>query len=46
MVGKLEVMFKSKTLGEYNLLAYEDIKRLNIFSRLFRSLNYLIWGDV
>ena len=45
-VGKLQVMFKGKTLGEYNLLAYEDIKRLNIFSRLFRSLNYLIWGDV
>ena len=24
----------------------EDIKRSNIFSRLFKSLNYLVWGDV
>ena len=28
------------------ILANEDIKRSNIFSRVFKSLNYLVWGDV
>ena len=31
---------------EIDLLAAEDIERSNIFSRLFKSLNYLVWGDV
>ena len=26
--------------------AFENIKKVNIFSRLIRSVNYLIWGDV
>jgi len=28
------------------MFAAEDIKRSNIFVRLFTSLNYLVWGDV
>ena len=24
----------------------DEIKRVNIFSRLLKSFNYLIWGDV
>ncbi len=36
-------------LGELNkqidLFATEDVKKANIFSRLFNSLNYLVWGD-
>ena len=31
---------------EIDILSNEDIKRSNIFSRLFKSLNYLVWGDV
>ena len=30
---------------QIDILSGEDIKRSNIFSRLFRSLNYLVWGD-
>ena len=26
--------------------ALEKIKKANIFSRLFKSFNYLVWGDV
>ena len=33
-------------IEEYNLLAFEDVKKLNIFSRLMKSINFLIWGDV
>ena len=29
-----------------DLYAFEDIKRLNVFSRLMKSINFLIWGDV
>ncbi len=46
VVGKLKVVYNDELLNEYELLASENVKRLNIFSRLMKSLNYLIWGDV
>ena len=32
--------------SETDLLAFENVKKVNIFSRLMKSINYLIWGDV
>ena len=46
VLGKLKIYYKDDLIGEYNLLAFENIKRINVFSRLIRSINYLIWGDV
>ena len=46
IIGKLTVTFKDELINEYDLLAYEDVKRLNVFFRLIKSLNFLIWGDV
>ena len=46
IIGKLKVTYKDELINEYELLAFEDVKKLNIFSRLMKSLNYLIWGDV
>tara|TARA_A100001011_G_C14192887_1_gene792158 strand:- start:101 stop:1264 length:1164 start_codon:yes stop_codon:yes gene_type:complete len=46
ILGKLKIYYKDEILDEYNLLAFENVKKLNILSRLFRSINYLIWGDV
>ena len=46
IVAKLNIFFKDEVIGSYDLLASEDIKRQNIFSRLLTSINYLIWGDV
>ncbi len=46
VIGKITVLYKNDILDEYNLLAFEDIKKINMFSRLIRSINYLIWGDV
>ena len=44
--GLRKITYKKELVGEYDLLAFEDIKRLNIFSRLIRSINFLIWGNV
>ena len=33
-------------VDKFDLLAFKDINRLNIFSRIISSINYLIWGDV
>ena len=46
VLGKLKVVYQDEIIGEYDLFATEDVKKLNMFSRLMRSLNYLIWGDV
>ena len=46
ILGILKVTYKGKLIEEYDLLAFEDVKKLNVFSRLIKSLNYLIWGDV
>ena len=45
-VGKLEIFFKDDLMGEYILYASEDVKKVNIFTRIIKSVNYLIWGDV
>ena len=46
ILGKLKVLYKNEPIEEYDLLAFESIKKLNIFSRLIKSINFLIWGDV
>jgi serine-type D-Ala-D-Ala carboxypeptidase (penicillin-binding protein 5/6) len=46
ILGKLKLSFDGELIEEYDLLAYEDVKKLNVFSRLMKSINFLIWGDV
>ena len=46
ILGKLKLTYDGDLIEEYDLLAYEDIKKLNVFSRLMKSINFLIWGDV
>ena len=46
ILAKLEIIYNEELIGEYDLLSIKDIKKVNIFSRLLKSLNYLIWGDV
>ncbi len=46
IIGKVKINFKDEQIGEYNLLAFENVKRQNIFSRFISSINFLIWGDV
>jgi len=46
VVAKLKIIYDEEQIGEYDLLAIKEVKKVNIFSRLMKSLNYLIWGDV
>ena len=46
ILGTLNVYQEGELTEKVDLLSNENIKKSNIFSRLFRSLNYLVWGDV
>ena len=46
VVGKFKVFYKDDLIKEYNLYASEDIKKVNMFSRILKSINFIIWGDV
>jgi len=46
IIGKLNISYNENMIGEYDLLAANDVKKVNMFSRLMKSINYLIWGDV
>ena len=45
-LGTLNVYVSNELKKQINILAAEDIEKSNIFSRIFKSLNYLVWGDV
>ena len=46
VIGKFRVVYDEELIGEYDLLAAKDVNKVNVFTRLIKSLNYLIWGDV
>ena len=46
VIAELKIIHDEELIGEYKLLALEEVNKVNIFSRLIKSLNYLIWGDV
>ncbi len=46
VVAKLNLFYKDELINEYNLYASENIKKVNIFYRIIKSVNYLVWGDV
>ncbi len=46
VLAKLIIIYDQEQIGEYDLLAFTEVKKVNIFTRLIRSFNYLIWGDV
>ena len=46
VLANLKIIYDQNLVGEYDLLAVNEVKKVNIFSRLMKSLNYLIWGDV
>jgi len=44
-IGILNVFVESSLYGQYDVLSNENIKRSNIFSRILKSINFLVWGD-
>ena len=45
-MGILKILYKNEIIKEHKVYALEDIKKLNVISRVIKSINYLIWGDV
>ena len=45
-VGVLKVLYKDEIINEYEVFSFENVKKLNTISRIIKSVNYLIWGDV
>ena len=44
-LGILNVYVSGELKEQIDILSGEDIEKSNIFSRLFKSLNYFVWGD-
>ena len=45
-IGSLKIYILDELQKDIDILSNENIKRSNIFSRVFKSLNYMVWGDV
>ncbi len=45
-IATLKVVYDQELVGEYDLLSSKDVKKVNFITRLIKSINYLIWGDV
>ena len=45
-IATLRVVYDQELVGEYDLLSSKEIKKVNFLTRLLKSINYLIWGDV
>ncbi len=45
-VGKVKIYYKDDLMETLDLLASEDIEEVNKLTKLIRSINFLIWGDV
>ena len=46
IIAKLKVIYDEELVGEYDMLALNNVKKVNIFSRLLKSLNYLVLDQV
>ena len=46
VVAKLKIFYENELLSEHDLYSSQIIKKVNIISRILRSINYLVWGDV
>ena len=45
-LGTMNIYVSDENIRQIDILSSENIERSNIFSRIFTSLNYLVWGDV
>ena len=46
VLGKLNIYLDGELDRQLDIFSYETIKKANIFSRLVRYFNFLVWGDV
>ena len=45
-LGVLNLYISEELEKTFDIFSNEEIEKLNVFSRLFKSFNYLLWGDV
>jgi len=45
-LGEVEIFYKDELIQNLDLLAAENIEEVNKITKLIRSINFLIWGDV
>ena len=45
-LGFLNIYVAGELKKKIDIFSQEEIRRANIFSRLFKSFNFLVWGDV
>ncbi len=45
-IGLLKIYYKNQLIDEKKIFSINEVKKVNLFSRIAKSVNYLIWGDV
>ena len=45
-LGVLNIFLNDELFAQHDVFSMEKIKKVNIFSRLVRSFNFFVWGDV
>ena len=45
-VGEVKIYYEDNLIEKLDLLASENIEEVNKVTKLIRSINFLIWGDV
>ena len=45
-LGVLNIFLNDKLLSQHDVYSMEKIKKVNIFSRIIKSFNFFVWGDV
>ena len=45
-LGTLNIYVSGELKKKIDVLSGEEIKKANIFSRLLKSFNFLVWGNV
>tara|TARA_Y100000590_G_scaffold452814_1_gene596694 strand:- start:2368 stop:3525 length:1158 start_codon:yes stop_codon:yes gene_type:complete len=46
IIAKLIINYNGNLLSQHDLFASKNVSRMNIISRIIKSINYLVWGDV
>ena len=45
-LGVLSIFLNDELFAQHDVYSLEKVKKVNIFSRLIRSFNFFVWGDV
>ena len=45
-IGLLKIYYKNELIDEKKIFSISEVKKVNLFSRIAKSINYLVWGDV